>query len=30
VFAELLKERYLDKGKLGISTGEGIYTYPKK
>jgi len=24
----LLKERFIDKGKLGISTGEGFYTYP--
>jgi len=29
-FAKLLKERYLDKGKLGTSTGEGFYSYPKK
>jgi 3-hydroxybutyryl-CoA dehydrogenase len=26
-FAALLKENYLDKGKLGTSTGEGFYTY---
>ncbi|HEX7903440.1 MAG TPA: 3-hydroxyacyl-CoA dehydrogenase [Chitinophagaceae bacterium] len=24
----LLKENFIDKGKLGISTGEGFYTYP--
>ena len=24
-----LKENYIDKGKLGISTGAGFYTYPK-
>ena len=29
-FAKLLKERYIDKGKLGTSTGEGFYSYPKK
>ena len=29
-FAKLLKERYLDQGKLGTSTGEGFYSYPKK
>lgn len=29
-FAKLLKERYLDLGKLGTSTGEGFYSYPKK
>lgn len=29
-FAKLLKERYLDKGKFGTSTGEGFYSYPKK
>jgi 3-hydroxybutyryl-CoA dehydrogenase len=28
-FAKLLKERYLDQGKLGTSTGEGFYSYPK-
>lgn len=27
--AEWLKENYIDKGKLGISTGAGFYTYPK-
>ncbi len=26
--AGLLKEQYIDKGKLGISTGEGFYKYP--
>ncbi len=26
--AEKLKEQYLDKGKLGVSSGEGFYTYP--
>jgi 3-hydroxybutyryl-CoA dehydrogenase len=26
-FANLLKEQYIDKGKLGIATGEGFYTY---
>jgi 3-hydroxyacyl-CoA dehydrogenase len=26
-FAALLKENYIDKGKLGTSTGEGFYTY---
>jgi 3-hydroxyacyl-CoA dehydrogenase len=29
-FAKLLKELYLDQGKLGTSTGEGFYSYPKK
>jgi len=29
-FAKLLKERYIDKGKLGRSTGEGFYSYLKK
>lgn len=24
----LLKERFIDRGKLGITTGEGFYTYP--
>ena len=24
-----LKENYIDKGKLGVATGEGFYTYPK-
>lgn len=27
--AAWLKENYIDKGKLGISTGAGFYTYPK-
>ena len=26
--AAYIKEHYIDKGKLGIQTGEGIYTYP--
>ncbi|MEF2977377.1 3-hydroxyacyl-CoA dehydrogenase [Subtercola sp. YIM 133946] len=26
-FAALLKERYIDKGKLGVATGEGFYSY---
>lgn len=26
--ADLLKTDYIDKGKLGTSTGEGFYTYP--
>ena len=29
-FAKLLKERYIDQGKLGTSTGEGFYIYPKR
>jgi 3-hydroxyacyl-CoA dehydrogenase len=29
-FAALLKERYIDQGKLGVATGEGFYTYPAK
>lgn len=28
-FADLLKERYIDQGKLGVATGEGFYTYPR-
>lgn len=27
-FAQLLKENFIDKGKLGVATGEGFYTYP--
>ncbi|WP_395245458.1 3-hydroxyacyl-CoA dehydrogenase [Agromyces sp. MMS24-K17] len=26
-FAKLLKERYIDQGKLGVATGEGFYSY---
>ena len=26
--ARLLKERYMDKGKFGVATGEGFYKYP--
>jgi 3-hydroxybutyryl-CoA dehydrogenase len=26
--AQLLKENFIDKGKLGVHTGEGFYTYP--
>ncbi|QCB48598.1 3-hydroxyacyl-CoA dehydrogenase [Hydrogenophaga sp. PAMC20947] len=29
-FSKLLKDRYIDKGKLGASTGEGFYSYPEK
>lgn len=29
-FAKLLKERYIDQGKLGVATGEGFYTYPRE
>ncbi len=29
-FAKLLKEDYIDKGKLGVATGEGFYTYPRQ
>ena len=25
---EYLKENFIDKGKLGVATGEGFYTYP--
>lgn len=28
-FAELIKTNYIDKGKLGVATGEGFYTYPQ-
>lgn len=28
-FAAYLKENYIDKGKLGMATGEGFYTYPR-
>ncbi|MFF2371698.1 3-hydroxyacyl-CoA dehydrogenase [Agromyces sp. NPDC058110] len=28
-FADLIKEHYIDQGKLGVATGEGFYTYPK-
>lgn len=28
-FADLLKEQYIDQGKLGVATGEGFYTYPR-
>ena len=24
-----LKQNYIDKGKLGMASGEGFYTYPK-
>lgn len=29
-FADLLKEKYIDQGKLGVATGEGFYTYPRE
>jgi 3-hydroxybutyryl-CoA dehydrogenase len=29
-FADYLKTNYLDKGKLGVATGEGFYTYGKR
>lgn len=29
-FAKLLKENYIDKGKLGVATGEGFYSYGKR
>jgi 3-hydroxybutyryl-CoA dehydrogenase len=28
-FADLIKERYIDQGKLGVATGEGFYSYPR-
>lgn len=28
-FAALIKERFIDQGKLGVATGEGFYTYPR-
>ncbi|MFF2271708.1 3-hydroxyacyl-CoA dehydrogenase [Agromyces sp. NPDC058136] len=29
-FAALIKERYIDQGKLGVATGEGFYRYPQE
>ena len=29
-FAKLLKEQYIDQGKLGVATGEGFYSYTKR
>ncbi|RLV55498.1 3-hydroxyacyl-CoA dehydrogenase [Aeromicrobium phragmitis] len=29
-FAQLLKENFIDQGKLGVATGEGFYTYPSE
>ncbi|WP_280184128.1 3-hydroxyacyl-CoA dehydrogenase [Nocardia cyriacigeorgica] len=29
-FAAFLKENYIDKGKLGVATGEGFYKYPSE
>jgi 3-hydroxybutyryl-CoA dehydrogenase len=26
--ADMIKKNYIDKGKMGISTGEGFYKYP--
>lgn len=28
IAAAVLKERFIDQGKIGVSTGEGFYTYP--
>ena len=28
-FARLLKDQYIDRGKLGYASGEGFYTYPR-
>ncbi|CAM5509608.1 3-hydroxyacyl-CoA dehydrogenase family protein [Streptomyces canarius] len=28
-FAKLIKEHYLDKGRTGVETGQGFYTYPR-
>lgn len=28
-FARYLKENYIDRGKMGVATGEGFYSYPK-
>ncbi|MFJ2478470.1 3-hydroxyacyl-CoA dehydrogenase [Streptomyces sp. NPDC087659] len=29
-FARLIKAEYLDRGKLGLATGEGFYSYPRE
>ncbi|EOM75302.1 3-hydroxyacyl-CoA dehydrogenase [Rhodococcus rhodnii] len=29
-FARILKERFIDQGKLGVATGEGFYKYPRE
>ena len=29
-WAKIVKEQYIDQGKLGVATGEGIYKYPSK
>ncbi|MGC4932910.1 3-hydroxyacyl-CoA dehydrogenase [Gordonia sp. DT30] len=29
-FAKYLKDNYIDKGKLGVETGEGFYKYPRR